>query len=72
MTSVAPVETKVFTFKALSSGLFTYHCAAGLVADHIANGMYGGILIEPRNGLPKVDHEYYVGQSDMYTDGATN
>jgi nitrite reductase (NO-forming) len=72
VTNVAPGETKVFTFKALSSGLFTYHCAAGLVADHIANGMYGGILVEPRNGLPKVDHEYYVGQSDMYTDGATN
>lgn len=71
-TNVAPGETKSFTFKALSAGLFTYHCAAGLVADHIANGMYGGILVEPRNGMPKVDREYYVGQSDMYTDGATN
>ncbi len=71
-TNVAPGETKSFTFKALSAGLFTYHCAAGLVADHIANGMYGGILVEPRNGLPRVDREYYVGQSDMYTDGDTN
>lgn len=68
---VAPGETKSFTFKAEQSGLFTYHCAAGLVADHIANGMYGGILIEPREGLPKVDREFYVGQSDMYTSGAT-
>ncbi|MCC6958542.1 MAG: nitrite reductase, copper-containing [Dehalococcoidia bacterium] len=70
-TNVMPGETKSFLFKAEAAGLFTYHCAAGLVADHIANGMYGGILIEPREGLPKVDHEYYVGQSDMYTDGAT-
>ena len=72
VTNVAPGETKAFTFKALSAGLFTYHCAAGLVADHISNGMYGGILVEPRDGLPKVDREYYVGQSDMYLNLATN
>ncbi len=70
-TTVAPGETKYFLFKAEASGLFVYHCAAGVVADHIANGMYGGILIEPREGLPKVDREFYVGQSDMYTSGAT-
>lgn len=70
-TTVAPGETKSFSFKAESSGLFTYHCAAGIVADHIANGMYGGILIEPQEGLPKVDREFYVGQNDMYTGGAT-
>lgn len=67
-STVAPGETKTFTFKALSAGLFTYHCAAGLVADHIANGMYGGILVEPKNGLPRVDHEFYIGQNDVYTD----
>jgi nitrite reductase (NO-forming) len=70
-TTVAPGETMSFTFKAEASGLFVYHCAAGMVADHIANGMYGAILVEPSEGLPKVDHEYYVGQSDLYTDGAT-
>ncbi|MGE0601214.1 MAG: copper-containing nitrite reductase [Dehalococcoidia bacterium] len=70
-TDVAPGETRTFTFKALSAGLFTYHCAAGIVADHIANGMYGGILVEPSNGLPAVDHEYYIGQSDLYTTGET-
>jgi nitrite reductase (NO-forming) len=70
-TTVAPGETKSFTFKAEASGLFIYHCAAGVVADHIANGMYGGILIEPQEGLPKVDREFYVGQSDMYTSGET-
>ena len=71
VTNVAPVRPRC-SLSGTFSGLFTYHCAAGLVADHIANGMYGGILVEPRDGLPKVDREFYVGQSDMYTDGATN
>lgn len=66
-TTVAPGESKYFTFKAKSEGLFVYHCAAGIVADHIANGMYGAILVEPPNGLDRVDHEYYVGQSEFYT-----
>jgi nitrite reductase (NO-forming) len=44
-----------------------YHCAAPLVADHVANGMYGLILVEPRRGLPPVDREYYVMQSELYT-----
>ena len=67
-TTVAPGETRSFSFEAKASGLFTYHCAAGVVSDHIANGMYGGILVEPPNGLAKVDRQYYIGQSDMYTD----
>jgi nitrite reductase (NO-forming) len=37
---------------------------------HIANGMYGLILVEPKEGLPPVDHEYYVMQSEFYTGGA--
>ena len=36
---------------------------------HVANGMYGLILVEPKEGLPKVDHEYYVMQGDFYTQG---
>jgi nitrite reductase (NO-forming) len=71
-TSVAPGEEKVFSFKALAPGFYVYHCAAGIVADHIANGMYGGILVEPSGGLEHVDHEYYVGQSEFYTTGDTN
>jgi len=67
-TTVLPGEEKSFSFEAKASGLFVYHCAAGLVADHIANGMYGGILVEPPDGLPPVDKEFYVGQSDFYTD----
>lgn len=68
-TFVAPGATKVFNFKALNSGLYVYHCAAVPVGMHIANGMYGVILIEPVGGLPKVDKEYYIMQGDFYTKG---
>ena len=66
-TQVAPGQEKTITFKALNPGLYVYHCATPLVPQHIAAGMYGLILIEPEQGLPKVDREYYVMQGDMYT-----
>lgn len=66
----APGHESVFSFKTLSPGLFVYHCATAPVGMHIANGMYGLILVEPKAGLPKVDHEYYVMQGDFYTKGA--
>jgi len=69
-TVAAPGESKGFTFKALSPGLFVYHCATPMVAQHIANGMYGMILVEPEAGLPKVDHEFYVMQGEIYTEQA--
>jgi nitrite reductase (NO-forming) len=69
-TMVAPGESKGFTFKALNPGIYVYHCAAPMVAQHIANGMYGMILVEPAEGLPKVDHEFYVMQGEIYTDQA--
>jgi len=59
----------VFSFRALNPGLFIYHCATSPVPMHMANGMYGMILVEPRDGLPKVDREYYVMQSEFYTTG---
>lgn len=65
----APGHQSQFTFKALNRGLFVYHCATAPVGMHIANGMYGLILVEPPDGLPKVDHEYYVMQGDFYTVG---
>ncbi|MEO5618783.1 MAG: copper-containing nitrite reductase [Candidatus Eisenbacteria bacterium] len=65
----APGHTSVFSFKALNPGLYVYHCATAPVGMHIANGMYGLILVEPSAGLPKVDHEYYVMQSEFYTAG---
>jgi nitrite reductase (NO-forming) len=66
----APGHSSVFSFKALNPGLFVYHCATAPVAMHIANGMYGMILVEPKEGLPKVDREYYLMQGDFYTQGA--
>lgn len=67
ITLAKPGETKVARFKTLNPGLFVYHCAAPPVTEHIANGMYGLILVEPAGGLPKVDREYYVMQSEFYT-----
>ena len=64
---VKPGETKVARFKMLHPGLYVYHCAAPPVTDHIANGMYGLILVEPEEGLPKADREFYVMQSEFYT-----
>ena len=65
----APGHESQFTFKALNQGLYVYHCATAPVGMHVANGMYGLILIEPPEGLPPVDHEYYVMQGDFYTVG---
>jgi nitrite reductase (NO-forming) len=65
----APGHESRFTFKALNEGVYVYHCATAPVGMHVANGMYGLILVEPPNGLPKVDREYYVMQGDFYTTG---
>lgn len=65
---VDPGKEKSMTFKALKPGLYVYHCATPMVAEHIANGMYGMILVEPEGGLTKVDHEFYVMQGEIYTD----
>ncbi|MEG3193480.1 copper-containing nitrite reductase, partial [Lysobacter sp. D1-1-M9] len=65
----APGHKTQFTFKALNAGLYVYHCATAPVGMHVANGMYGLILVEPPEGLPPVDKEYYVMQGDFYTTG---
>lgn len=65
----APGHETVFSFRALNKGLYVYHCATAPVGMHIANGMYGLILVEPHDGLPPVDREYYVMQGDIYTRG---
>ena len=62
-----PGGESVFTFSALNPGLYVYHCATSPVPMHMANGMYGMILVEPKGGLPKVDKEFYVMQSEFYT-----
>ncbi len=72
LTSVSPGEEKTFTFKAKAPGLYIYHCAAGAIVDHISNGMYGLVLIEPEGGLPSVDREYYVMQSEFFASDPEN
>jgi nitrite reductase (NO-forming) len=67
VTQVPPGEEKAFTFRALKPGLYVYHCATPMVAHHIANGMYGLILVEPEGGLRQVDREFYVMQGEIYT-----
>lgn len=65
----APGHSSTFSFKVIDPGLYVYHCATAPVGMHIANGMYGLILVEPKEGLPKVDREFYVMQGDFYTKG---
>jgi nitrite reductase (NO-forming) len=65
---VDPGQEKSMTWKALVPGIYVYHCATPMVSEHIANGMYGLILVEPEDGLPKVDREFYVMQGEIYTD----
>ncbi|KAA9132691.1 nitrite reductase, copper-containing [Marinihelvus fidelis] len=65
----APGHTTQFSFTALNPGLYVYHCATAPVGMHIANGMYGLILVEPEGGYPEVDREFYIMQSEFYTKG---
>lgn len=69
VTQTPPGMELGFTFKAINPGLYVYHCATPMVAHHIANGMYGMILVEPKEGLPKVDREFYIMQGEVYTSG---
>jgi nitrite reductase (NO-forming) len=65
----APGHSSQFSFKALNPGLYVYHCATAPVGMHVGNGMYGLILVEPKEGLPPVDKEFYVMQGEFYTHG---
>lgn len=71
VTDVAPGEEKTFTFKAMNPGLYVYHCAHPNVANHMAHGMYGLILVEPEEGLSSVDKEMYIMQGEFYTAAPT-
>jgi nitrite reductase (NO-forming) len=69
VTQTGPGQETRFSFQPLNPGLYVYHCATPSVAHHIANGMYGMILVEPESGLPPVDREFYVMQGEIYTQG---
>jgi nitrite reductase (NO-forming) len=68
-TFTAPGHSSQFSFTALNPGLYVYHCATAPVGMHVANGMYGLILVEPPEGFPPADREYYIMQSEFYTKG---
>lgn len=69
ISQAAPGEEMVFTWQALQPGVFVYHCATAMVPHHIANGMYGLIIVEPEGGLPPVDREFYLVQGEIYSTG---
>ncbi len=66
-TQVKAGEEKMFSFKALNPGVYVYHCATPHLPSHIANGMYGLMVVEPEGGLSPVDREFYVMQGEIYT-----
>jgi nitrite reductase (NO-forming) len=66
---VDPGESFTFRFKATDPGVFMYHCGTKPVLAHIANGMYGAIVVSPAKALPKVDHEYVLVASEWYLNG---
>lgn len=70
LSHVEPGETKTFTWKALQPGLYIYHCATPNVSTHNSHGQYGLILVEPKEGMPLVDKEFYIVQGELYTKGA--
>ncbi len=67
LLTVAPGQKHTAWLRLREPGLFMYHCAVPPMIDHIGNGMYGLILVEPTNGLPHADREFYVMQSEFYT-----
>jgi len=66
-TMVAPGQSREVRFKCLYPGAFIYHCAVPNLDEHISRGMFGMILVEPQEGLPSVDREFYLGQHEVYT-----
>jgi nitrite reductase (NO-forming) len=68
-TRVAPGEAERLRFEVTYPGAFVYHCAVAAVDYHISSGMFGLIVVEPEAGLPEVDHEFYLGQHELYTTG---
>jgi nitrite reductase (NO-forming) len=65
--SIAPGQTIEFEFTLNYPGVFMYHCGTPMILEHIASGMYGAMVVEPREGYPtKADREYVVIQSEFY------
>lgn len=71
--AVKPGKTKDFKFTADYPGIFIYHCGASAMSEHIARGMYGAIIVDPKEGyskdFPKPDREYVIVQGDLFEEG---
>lgn len=66
MRTIQPGESLTYQFEAKHAGIFMYHCGTAPALHHIGNGMFGALIIDPPD-LPKVDHEYVLVQSELYT-----
>jgi nitrite reductase (NO-forming) len=66
MTSIKPGEQKDYIWTADYAGVWMYHCGTAPALHHIANGMYGMVIVEPKAGLPAVDKEFAIVQSEWY------
>jgi nitrite reductase (NO-forming) len=66
MTTINPGEEKVYEWTAEYAGVWMYHCGTAPALHHIANGMYGMVIVEPAEGLPSVDAEFAIVQSEWY------
>jgi nitrite reductase (NO-forming) len=69
VSQIAPGERSTFRFQALHPGVYVYHCMTPLIGNHVSNGMYGLVVVEPANGFAPVDREYYMMQGDFYLQG---
>ncbi|HEY7522335.1 MAG TPA: multicopper oxidase domain-containing protein [Candidatus Limnocylindrales bacterium] len=66
MTSIEPGQEKLYEWTADYAGVWMYHCGTSPALHHLANGMYGMVIVEPREGLPRVDKEFAIVQSEWY------
>ncbi|HJW21745.1 MAG TPA: multicopper oxidase domain-containing protein, partial [Candidatus Limnocylindrales bacterium] len=69
MVEIKPGATFTYTFTADYAGVWMYHCGTAPALEHIANGMFGMVIVEPKGGLPKVDNEFAFVQSEWYLGG---
>ncbi|MFB6226525.1 MAG: multicopper oxidase domain-containing protein [Candidatus Paceibacteria bacterium] len=69
LKNIKPGEEKTIKFKAMKEGFYVYHCASDNIPTHISNQMFGGIIVEPRRGMKKVDKEFVLFQGELYTKG---
>lgn len=71
MRTIAPGESLVYRFTAERAGIWMYHCGTAPISSHIAAGMHGAVIVEPKEGLPQVDREYVVVASEAYVADGT-